>query len=95
MWNPKLAGFKRIVKKINALGVKMEKLTEEEMRKKTEELKGRAVRGEPWFGRPQNVRLDMGITMCSCWEASPCIRDIWRRCVLVKERPLFPRPLPF
>ena len=47
MWNPKLAGFKRIVKKINALGVKMEKLTEEEMRKKTEELKGRAVRGEP------------------------------------------------
>lgn len=46
MWNPKLAGFKRTVKKINALGAKMEKLTEEEMRDKTEELKRRAVGGE-------------------------------------------------
>lgn len=46
MWNPKLAGFKRTVKKINTLGAKMEKLTEEEMRDKTEELKGRAVGGE-------------------------------------------------
>lgn len=46
MWNPKLAGFKRTVKKINALGAGMGKLTEEEMRKKTEELKSRAMGGE-------------------------------------------------
>lgn len=46
MWNPKLAGFKRTVKKINDLGAEMGKLTEEEMRKKTEELKGRAMGGE-------------------------------------------------
>lgn len=46
MWDPKLAGFKRTVKKINALGAAMGKLTEEEMRGKTEELKGRAMGGE-------------------------------------------------
>lgn len=46
MWNLKLSGFKRTVKKINTLGAKMEKLTEEEMRDKTEELKGRAAGGE-------------------------------------------------
>ena len=46
MWNLKLSGFKRTVKKINTLGAKMEKLTEEEMRDKKEELKGRAAGGE-------------------------------------------------
>lgn len=46
MWDLKLVDFKRAVKKINALEAKMEKLTEEEMLDKTEELKGRAVGGE-------------------------------------------------
>lgn len=46
MWNLKLSGFKQTVKKINALGAKMEKLTEEDMRDKAVELKGRAVEGE-------------------------------------------------
>ncbi len=46
MWNAKLAGFKHTVKKINAMAAVMEKLTEEEMRKKAEGLKGRAIGGE-------------------------------------------------
>jgi len=46
MQNIKLAGFKRTVKKINAMGPAMEKLTEEEMKAKTEELKSRAAGGE-------------------------------------------------
>ena len=39
MWNIKLAGFKRTVKKINALAAETKKLTDDEMRKKTQELK--------------------------------------------------------
>ncbi len=47
MQDLKLAGFRRTVKKINAMGPAMEKLKEKEMREKTEELKGRAMGGEP------------------------------------------------
>ncbi len=46
MQNIELAGCKRTVKKINAMAPAMEKLTEEEMRAKTEELKNRAAGGE-------------------------------------------------
>ena len=46
MWNIKLAGFKRTVKKINALAAETKKLTDDEMRKKTQELKNRAIGGE-------------------------------------------------
>ena len=46
MWNIKLAGFKRTVKKINALAADTKKLTDDEMRKKTQELKNRAIGGE-------------------------------------------------
>ncbi len=46
MPNIKLAGFKRTIRKINAMAPAMEKLTEEEMRAKTEELKNRAAGGE-------------------------------------------------
>lgn len=46
MWNIKLAGFKRTVKKINALAAETKKLTDDEMRKKTQELKKCAIGGE-------------------------------------------------
>ncbi len=47
MQDIQLIGFRRIVKKINAMAPDMEKLKEEEMREKTEELKDRVMSGEP------------------------------------------------
>lgn len=46
MSNLKLAQYKRVVKKINSMAPAMEKLTEDEMKEKTDEFKKRAMGGE-------------------------------------------------
>ena len=46
MQNLKLTQYKRVVKKINSMAPAMEKLTEDEMKEKTEEFKKRAMGGE-------------------------------------------------
>lgn len=86
---PKTGGFKRIVKKINALGAGMGKLTEEEMRKKTEELKSRAMGGEALdkllpeaFALVREAAermLGYGHYDVQLLGGSPCIRGTWRR----------------